>query len=177
MLVLQPPADLVNGLFKQVFKRAMESMNPPAAAGIPLLLLEEYVRAFQCQELQAGMAFAIDGKMQGLDLFDHPATARRMFPKLVRSYALDALETCGATAAAPSGLLAEFLAGLAEAQSFVQPAMSLGKDVRVSGSAVSGAALWAGRYVHICAFARQAGAGGSFSTRMARPAARRDSVS
>jgi hypothetical protein len=46
LLVLQPPADLVNGLFKQVFKRAMESMNPPAAAGIPLLLQEEYVRAF-----------------------------------------------------------------------------------------------------------------------------------
>jgi hypothetical protein len=46
MLVLRPPADLVNGLFKQVFKRAMESMNPPSAPGIPLLLQGEYDRAF-----------------------------------------------------------------------------------------------------------------------------------
>lgn len=44
MLVLRPPADLVNGLFKQVFKRTMESMNAPAAAGIPLVLGDEYVR-------------------------------------------------------------------------------------------------------------------------------------
>jgi hypothetical protein len=46
MLVLRAPGDLVNGLFKQVFKRAMESMNPPAVAGIPLVLREEYERAF-----------------------------------------------------------------------------------------------------------------------------------
>lgn len=46
MLVLRTRDDLVNGLFKQVFKRAMESMNPPSAAGIPLLLREEYERAF-----------------------------------------------------------------------------------------------------------------------------------
>ena len=46
LLVLQPPADLVNDLFNQVFKRAMESMNPPAAAGIPLVLRDEYERAF-----------------------------------------------------------------------------------------------------------------------------------
>jgi hypothetical protein len=46
MLVLRTSEDLVNGLFNQVFKRAMESMNPPGAAGIPLLLQEEYQRAF-----------------------------------------------------------------------------------------------------------------------------------
>ena len=46
MLVLRPPAELVNGLFHQVFKRAMESMNAPAAPAIPLLLQQEYDRAF-----------------------------------------------------------------------------------------------------------------------------------
>jgi hypothetical protein len=46
MLVLRTSEDLVNGLFNQVFKRAMESMNPPSAASIPLLLPEEYQRAF-----------------------------------------------------------------------------------------------------------------------------------
>jgi hypothetical protein len=46
LLVLRPPEDLVSGLFNLVFKRTMESMNPPAAAGIPLMLREEYDRAF-----------------------------------------------------------------------------------------------------------------------------------
>jgi len=46
LLVLRPPADLVHSLFNLLFKRTMESMNPPAAAGIPLLLRDEYERAF-----------------------------------------------------------------------------------------------------------------------------------
>jgi hypothetical protein len=54
---------------------------------------EEYVRAFDCAPLQAGLVFAIDGRAVGLDLFDYPHTLRRLFPKLLRSYALDALET------------------------------------------------------------------------------------
>jgi hypothetical protein len=137
--------------------------------------VEEYVRAFQCQERQAGVAFAIDGQVQGLDLFDHPATMRRMFPKLLRSYALDALETSGEGKAGDADL-PDFLGRLAGAQSFVQPALSLGQDVRLTGDSVSGAALWAGqRYVHLCAFARQGNGGGGFSTRMVRPALRRQS--
>ena len=46
VLVLRAPEDLVSGLFNQVFKRSMESMSPPAAAGVPLLLREEFDRAF-----------------------------------------------------------------------------------------------------------------------------------
>jgi hypothetical protein len=41
VLVLRPPAALASGLFNQVFKRTMESMSPPAAPAIPLLLLGE----------------------------------------------------------------------------------------------------------------------------------------
>jgi len=66
MLVLRAPEDLVNGLFNQVFKRAMESMNPPGAAGIPLLLQEEYQRAFAGRVtpdalLAAARAAGLDG--------------------------------------------------------------------------------------------------------------------
>ncbi len=46
ILVLRPPAALVSGLFHQVFRRAMESMNAPAAPAIPLLLRGEFDRAF-----------------------------------------------------------------------------------------------------------------------------------
>lgn len=46
ILVLRPGPELVHGLFRQVFSRAMESMNMSATAAIPLLLQGEYERAF-----------------------------------------------------------------------------------------------------------------------------------
>jgi hypothetical protein len=46
LLVLNAPAELSNGLFRQVFARAMESLNMPVPAGIPLLLKGEFDRAF-----------------------------------------------------------------------------------------------------------------------------------
>lgn len=46
VLILRAPANLVGGLFNLVFKRTMESLNQPGGAGIPLLLREEYDRAF-----------------------------------------------------------------------------------------------------------------------------------
>ena len=45
MLVLRPGPELVHGLFRQVFSRAMESMNMSTTAAIPLLLRGEYDRA------------------------------------------------------------------------------------------------------------------------------------
>jgi hypothetical protein len=46
MLALRPPPELAMGLFKQVFARAMESLNAPAVSAIPLLLQGEFDRAF-----------------------------------------------------------------------------------------------------------------------------------
>lgn len=120
---------------------------------------EEYVRAFGCEPLQAGVVFAIDGRAVGLDLFDHPHTLQRLFPKLVRSYALDALETATATVprVARHVSVHGILEGLATAATFTQPAVGLGQDVRISGKRVSGGALWAAdRYIHVCAFATSA---------------------
>jgi hypothetical protein len=46
VLVLRPPPDLASGLFHQVFRRVMESMTAPAAAGIPLVSQGELDGAF-----------------------------------------------------------------------------------------------------------------------------------
>src|SRR5258708_22574986 len=54
--------------------------------------VEEFARAFTCEEGQCGVAFAIGDRILGLDLFDRPEVMRRFFQKLVRSYALDALD-------------------------------------------------------------------------------------
>src|SRR5262249_40777997 len=39
-----------------------------------------------------GVMFAVAGQIEGADLFDQPATLVKLWPKLVRAYALDLLE-------------------------------------------------------------------------------------
>ncbi len=140
------------------------------------LLIEEYVRAFAWTEGQTGVLCAIGCHPLALDLFDHSVTMRRLFPKLVRSYALDALDAgrCAKVPADPS-LASEMLKVASSAPVFMQPAIGLGKDVRFRSRAVSGSALWVnGRYVHICAFAANGAADSAgFQTRMSRPTHRR----
>lgn len=45
-LSLRPPTPLSQALFKQVFARAMETLNAPATPGVPLLLQREFEQAF-----------------------------------------------------------------------------------------------------------------------------------
>lgn len=42
ILVLRPPPELVSSVFRQLFSRAMESLNTPTAPGMPLVLQGEY---------------------------------------------------------------------------------------------------------------------------------------
>jgi hypothetical protein len=45
LLVLRPSPELAAGLFKQIFARAMESLNSPTAPSIPVVLRGEFDRA------------------------------------------------------------------------------------------------------------------------------------
>jgi sigma54-dependent transcription regulator len=67
------------------------------------------------------------------------------------------------------------LNSVATAKSFAEPALGLGKDIRIMSDAISGAALWAEmRFVHVCAFHTNGGSGRvGFRTRMSRPTHRR----
>ena len=54
--------------------------------------LDEFVTAFTPVERQVGAVFFVNGRAAGLELFDAPRTWRTLAPKLIRSYALDALD-------------------------------------------------------------------------------------
>ena len=54
--------------------------------------LEEYVKSFAPKEGQVGAVFTIEGKVCGFELFDSPDTLKKLWPKLMRSYGLDALD-------------------------------------------------------------------------------------
>jgi hypothetical protein len=152
--------------------QAMSALFDHHARGV-----EEFVRAFTCEKDQCGVAFAISGRLFGLDLFDSTEVMGKFFQKLIRSYALDALDAdADGKYQAGTEELTAFLNGIGTAASFSDKAVGLGKDVRISGSTVSGAALWAQeRYLHICAFAKESAntERPSFWTRLTRPSRRR----
>lgn len=139
--------------------------------------VEEFARAFTWQEGQCGVAFAIGGRILGLEIFDHPDVMRRFFQKLVRSYALDALDAAPARNEPVSvETVCALVAQIGAAQSSTEQALGMGKDVRLSGPEICGAALWAHeRYIHICTFAKngKSSDASNFWTRMTRPSHRR----
>ncbi len=134
----------------------------------------EFVRAMQWQEGQAGAAFLIEGRPAGIDVFDHPGSMRELLPKLVRSYAMDALAEEAAqkfrsepregasgepAAAEPVDAVARirgWLSRMDDSGATVAPAVGMGQDFRLDCGQITAAALWAlDRFVHFCAFPRE----------------------
>ncbi len=118
--------------------------------------VEEYLRAFEVLEGQVGAVFAINGEIRGVELFDFSATFRKLMPKLLRSYALDAIDEKGGSANGGPPDVARFLSAVAAADGSEHPAVGMGEDIRISGLDLAGGALSArDRVVHLCAFQLQ----------------------
>jgi hypothetical protein len=116
--------------------------------------LGEYLSKFEKADHQVGAVFEIDGAVAGLDLFDKETTLSGMLPKLVRSYALDAVEvSTNQKTDASAERAAQFVGLMAEAAVERFPAAGIGEDLRLTGRAVSGGALNVdGSIVHLYAF-------------------------
>lgn len=116
--------------------------------------IEDYVKAFEPQPQQVGALFAIDGKVVGLDLFDAAATFRSLMAKLVRSYAMDAIEEPQNDAPPPAAeVVRNFLENMQAAALERFPALGEGEDLRFESDSLTGGALFAdNRVVHLCAF-------------------------
>ena len=65
LLVLRPSPELAAGLFKQIFSRAMESLNSPTAPSIPIVLRGEFDRVVGDRLPQEAMLAA--AKAAGVD--------------------------------------------------------------------------------------------------------------
>lgn len=116
--------------------------------------IEAFVAAFPPVANQVGAMFFINGAQAGLELFDAASTWRRLAPKLVRSYAVDAIDRRGKVSGkrAPHAPQA-FATTVGSAPASLFPAIGEGSDVRLTGTDVAGAALVAGgRLIHLSAF-------------------------
>ena len=122
--------------------------------------VDEYVAAFSATETQVGACFVINGKICGLELFDVSATCSKLMPKLIRSYAIDAIEEKQVTTPTTSPSILEFIQQVAAAPADSFNALGEGEDLRIHSTAIAGGALAAReRVVHLCAFSQETEAG------------------
>ena len=119
--------------------------------------VEEYVTGLTAADGQSGAIFAIGGRIIGMDLFDHPRTLTEMLPKLVRSYAIDAIETARRDDGRPGADAARsFVDRVAEAEVETYPAVGLGTDIRLAARGLVGAGLVHDDVlIHLAAFAQE----------------------
>jgi hypothetical protein len=135
--------------------------------------LADYERAFPVVEGAVGIAVAIAASLAGLDAFDQPTTAARLWNKLVRSYALDALRSPEG-GAPDGGVVSDFLASIVSARIEQYPSPGLGTDLRLESKAVEGSALvYQDVIVHLVAFPGLGGSAHAATTGMARASVRR----
>ena len=126
--------------------------------------LTEYLKAFRPVEMQVGAVFAINGEILGLECFGCADTFGRFFEKLVKSYALDALDTPvkDGKKSVPPSTAKRFLESASKCKYQSHPSLGLGENVTFDARTVSGAALVEKkRVLHLSAFKKATGARGS----------------
>jgi hypothetical protein len=89
-----------------------------------------------------GALFAVAGQIEGADIFDQPATLAKLWTKLVRGYALDAMEM-GESESPPITTedASRWLQAAAGAKTESYPSTGIGRDVRLEATALSGSGL------------------------------------
>ena len=148
---------------------AMKSASLPVHSGTSAmedvyvqqhLRIESYVTAFKLVPGQCGAVVAQDGRVVGLELFDSPATFARFFKKLLKGFALDAIDVRQPLDAMPAAAIArDFIARLMASSAETFAALGEREDVRLAGAdVVAGALVADGRVRHLAGF-RTAGLG------------------
>jgi hypothetical protein len=117
--------------------------------------LAQYLDGITWIDGQVGAAFAINGKPVGVEVFESHSIASEYLPKIIRSYALDAIAhrrlvaSPHVDAAEVSRLIDRITA--ADAQTFLS--VGIGTDFRIDSTEIAGAALVRDEsVVHLSAF-------------------------
>jgi hypothetical protein len=113
--------------------------------------LEEYRRGLETavpalKPDAIGVAVAVGGRLVCVDVFSSPAMFRKMWPRLLESYVVDALarQPGGKTMAAD---ISDFLGRAATAPLVSQPTVGSGQLLRIDGADLAGSALVSGAEV------------------------------
>jgi len=119
--------------------------------------LNGFLDQLDCPTDASGVVFAYDGKIVGFDLFDHPATLAKLWPKLLRAYAIDVPKKDGDVPVVNPDQIRTWIHSALQAKAEVFQSPGLGEDVRMEGGELIAAGLVVDDHpVHIEAFANTA---------------------
>ncbi len=122
--------------------------------------LSDFLQEFRLIEWQIGAVFAINGQVLGLECFGCSDTFIRFFEKIVKSYALDALDCMDSPKdiSVSPDKVRRFIKSTANGKAENHPAIGLGETLTVESRIVSGAALVENdRVIHLSAFRKKQG--------------------
>lgn len=119
--------------------------------------VDSLLKGFKTVPGQVGMLVAINGRVVGCDSFGKAETLEKVFPKLIRSYAIDALypDDNGRRIDRLEVQAQTFMSQIGEASKLPYTSPGLGTDLRMENEDAIGAALVFGdEVVHFSAFTR-----------------------
>ena len=125
--------------------------------------LEAYLKAFTCGAEQKGILVMIGGAVAGFDFVSREKAFAVLFPKLIKSYAMEAWllgrkkpsrsKAVKASAIPDLDKPGEFLTFLERCEQKTYPSVGLGTDVRFDGPGIIGSALMVdGKVLHMAVF-------------------------
>jgi hypothetical protein len=138
--------------------------------------VEEFVCALAPVPDQVGAALAINGRLAGVEFFDAAHTLGRLLPKIVSSYALDAVTTPRPriVPAFEAAAVRTWLGALADRPPRAHATVGLGETLRWDGPGATAAALAVdGALVHFVAFPAPESNGSGGGPRMRSASSRR----
>ena len=125
--------------------------------------VESFVRELPVADGQVGAVFILNGEPAGVDLFDCPSTFRSLFPKILRGYALDAIDDRSSRVPPESTSAVAIEEGVTRGKQFMRAVLDAGRKPfdapgvgatwRLSAPQVSGGGLtFNGNVIHMSAF-------------------------
>jgi hypothetical protein len=119
--------------------------------------IQNYVDAFTAVDGQVGAVFAVGRRIEGMELFDADRTFGELLAKIVRSYAIDAMERPLESVEPNLSAAPRFVQRIKRAHAETYRAVGLGTDLRLRGHGIIAAGLIHEEcIVHLAAFAAPA---------------------
>ena len=106
-------------------------------------IIDEYLTHYQPRDTQVGIMVMINDRVIGCDCFGKHETLKKTFPKLVKSYVIDAIDVNPGKKeySFPKEKALGFVDELKGCLAKERPSISLGTDVRLASRKVTGSAL------------------------------------
>ena len=126
---------------------------------------------------QCGLVVFINNRFACLDLFDQPLTLSRLWDKLIKSYAVEAIEAMREKSARQKPDPAGIKSAIAGSDCIAYPSVGLGRDLRLTGAGIIGAGLaLEDRIIHLSVFERDAEEQREPNSHISRPSCRRRNI-